>query len=122
MYYLHNKKFPNLYWSEVENKWVNIGDASIYRDEVDASTIECDVGSDKLISLLTTMVPVEDNKKDFHRIIRMGEYEMHCDPNCPYLKSHKDDSLNGDCLFMKRNIPWYDYHIAICSDIIEENI
>lgn len=121
MYYLRNIKYPSLYWSEVENRWVHIEQASIYRDGEDASTIECDVGSNKLMSLLTEMVPVEEDKKDFSRIIRMSEHNMHCDPNCPYLNSHKDESLDGDCLFMKRNIPWYDYHIAICSDIIENN-
>lgn len=122
MYYLRNIKYPHMYWSEILNQWVGKESASIYYDKEDASTIECDVGSNKLMSLLTEMVPVEPEKKDFSRIIRMGEEKFNCDPDCPYLQPDTDnESHEAKCLFLRRHIPWYDYHIAICSDSVDNN-
>lgn len=117
MYKLKNKKYPDLYWSEVENKWTDRDSASIFCSEDDASFAFSDVGSEKLALLVCDLEKIDNNKINTSSVVRMGEDRIHCDPDCPFLKTK--EGIYADCSLLKRQIPWYDWHIAICYDLID---
>lgn len=117
MYKLKNKKYPDLYWSEVANKWTDRDSASLFYSEDDASHALHDVGSEELTMLVCAIEKVDDNDIDTSPAVRMGEDRIHCDPECPFWKTK--GGIDADCSLLKRHIPWYDWHIAICHDLIE---
>jgi len=42
-----------------------------------------------------------------------------CNPDCPYL--HEIGECKGYCKFLKDKLPWWDFHIAMCTyDHLEE--
>lgn len=118
MYILKSKQYPDLYWSEVANKWTYRDSASLFYSEDDASHALHDVGSEELTMLVCVVEKVDDNDIDTSPAIRMGEDKIHCDPECPFLKTK--GGIGADCSLLKREVPWYDWHIAICHDLIEE--
>lgn len=118
MYILRNREYPDLYWSEIERKWTNKESASLFYSEDDASHALHDVGSKDLTMLVCVLEEVENNEINASSVKRMGDDGFHCDPSCPYLKEGK--CIDADCTLLKRSIPWYDWHIAICYDLLED--
>ena len=118
MYRLKNKKYPDLYWSEVAVKWGDKEKASFFYSEDDAFHALQDVGSKDLTMLVCQLEKVDVNNINMSSVVRMGGEQIHCDPECPFLKSGK--GIDAQCSLLNRHIPWYDWHIAICHDMIDE--
>lgn len=52
--------------------------------------------------------------------ITMGEGDMHCAPNCPYLLTDPDRMCFGTCKLDGRALGYYDWYLAHCKGQLEE--
>jgi len=58
-----------------------------------------------------------DNTDD----LEIDDDGFHCSTSCPFLKPDELSPVDGICLKDNSTLSWYDYYLANCSVIEEEN-
>ena len=54
--------------------------------------------------------------------ITMGDNDMHCDPQCPFLEQLPTEMCMGTCKRDGKELGFYDYYLAHCKgQMIDES-